>query len=223
MAKATRAATKTAPKKRAAKAKAADTAPVQIMNRFTGAAIFEGKVDARLDEGRRLGAAVLLAIKARANLARANLARANLAGAYLARANLARANLADANLAGANLADANLADANLAAANLARAKLAGANLARANLADANLADAYLVGANLARAKCLFDIGSPDGYRFAAVKHDGCVMIAAGCRWFTFGAAVAHWTARPDRAKSRAALEYLRALCAIAGWPLGKEG
>jgi uncharacterized protein YjbI with pentapeptide repeats len=201
MAKAKRT-TEPAAKKRAAKKATPKTVTVKIKNRFTGALIFDAKVDASLDKGRRIGAAVLLAIKA----------RANLADAYLA----------DAYLADANLADAYLAGANLARANLARANLADANLADANLADANLADAYLVGANLAGAKCLFDIGLPDGYRFAAVKHDGCVMIAVGCRWFTFGAAVAHWKDRPDRAKSRAALKYLRALCAVEGWQLGKE-
>lgn len=64
-------------------------------------------------------AAVIEAVKARANLARA----------YLVGANLARANLARANLADADLADANLARANLAHANLARAKNAGIAIA----------------------------------------------------------------------------------------------
>jgi uncharacterized protein YjbI with pentapeptide repeats len=112
----------------------------------------------------QIGAAVKLAVAARADLAdadlagadaRANLARADLAGAYLARADLAvadlagadaRANLARADLAGAYLARADLADADLAGANLARADLTGAYLARADLAGADLA-----GANLARA------------------------------------------------------------------------
>jgi hypothetical protein len=122
---------------------------VQIKKRYTDAVQFECELDASLEaesHSVRLGAAVKLAI-----IARADLAGADLAGANLARANLAGANLADANLARANLAGANLAAANLAGADLADAYLAGANLADANLAGADLADAYLAGANLARA------------------------------------------------------------------------
>ena len=129
-----------------------------IVNRFSGAVMFTAEIECAPDAlpSIKLGLAVQVAVKARANLADANLADANLADAnladaYLAGANLARANLAGANLAGANLAGANLADANLAGANLARANLARANLPRANLAGANLADANLARANLARA------------------------------------------------------------------------
>jgi hypothetical protein len=83
------------------------TARVKIKNRFTGDVIFTAEVDASMSVNLRLGAAVKLAIKARANLADANLTRA-----YLADANLADAYLAGANLAGANLAGAYLAGAN---------------------------------------------------------------------------------------------------------------
>jgi hypothetical protein len=154
-----------------------ETTKVEIKNRFTGAVIFTTEVKASLSAGRRLGAAVLLAVKARADLSGANLSGADLSGA----------------------------------------DLSGANLSGANLSGANLSGAYLSGAYL-----ILDIGSPDGYRFVAVKHDGCVMLAVGCRWFTFAGAVAHWRDREDRAKSRAALLYLRVLCGIEGWPLGDE-
>jgi len=115
----------------------------EIKNRWNGSVIFEAefKCTADASEGIKLGLAVKVALKA----------RANLTDAYLAGANLARANLADANLAGANLARANLADANLTGANLAHANLADANLTDANLTGAYLADAYLARANLARA------------------------------------------------------------------------
>jgi hypothetical protein len=107
---------------------------VQIKNRWSGAVLFECEVDAAIKgDSLRLGAAVKLAIKARA---------------YLAGANLAGADLADANLAGADLADANLAGANLA----------GANLARANLAGADLADAK----NAALAMAMTVVAPPEG-------------------------------------------------------------
>ena len=73
-----------------------------IKNRFSGAVMFEAELDAsyaRESDGVRLGAAVKLVVKARADLARANLADAYLAGANLADAYLARADLARANLA----------------------------------------------------------------------------------------------------------------------------
>ena len=129
-----------------------------ILNRLTGAVVFSAEIECKPDElpSIKLGLAVRVAIKARANLARADLAGAYLARADLAGANLAGADLAGAYLAGADLAGAYLAGANLAGANLARADLAGANLAGAYLAGANLARAYLAGAylvsaNLARA------------------------------------------------------------------------
>ena len=66
-----------------------------ILNRFTGAVQFTAELGAEYDnasESIKLGVAVKMAMKARANLAGADLARA-----YLAGANLAGANLADAN------------------------------------------------------------------------------------------------------------------------------
>ena len=136
----------------------------QIKNRWTRAVQFECELPTKYESksyGVQLGAAVKIAVGARAswagaNLTDANLTDANLAGADLARANLtdanlARANLSDANLARANLTDADLTDANLARAYLSDADLTGAYLAGANLAGADLAGAYLAGAYLARA------------------------------------------------------------------------
>ena len=70
---------------------------VNILNRFTGAAIFSAEIECKPDElpSMKLGLAVKCAVKARADLAGANLAGANLARANLARANLARAKEAD--------------------------------------------------------------------------------------------------------------------------------
>ena len=218
---------------------------VEIKNRFTGEVMFTAEVDATLStNGLKLGAAVKIVFKARANLARANLADANLADADLAGANLADANLADADLADANLADADLAGANLAGANLAGANLAGANLARANLADAdlaganlaganlaganlaganlaraNLADADLAGANLAGAKNILDCGTPHGYRIVVNVFEGAVRIWAGCRSLTFKEAVKHWSKRADRNLMPPLLAYIKAAVKINGWAL----
>jgi hypothetical protein len=180
------------------------TARVKIKNRFTGDVIFTAEVDASMSVNLRLGAAVKLAIKARANLADANLTRA-----YLADANLADAYLAGANLAGANLAGAYLADANLADANLADAYLAGANLA-----GANLAGAYLAGAN-----GLLDCGTPHGWRVVVNVFNGSLRIWAGCRSFTFKEAEAHWKKRADRKLMPPLLAYIKAAAKINKWPL----
>ena len=75
----------------------------EIKHRWTGAVLFTAELGAEYEAksgGIKLGAAIRLAFRARANLADANLAGANLAGA----------DLADADLAGANLAGADLID-----------------------------------------------------------------------------------------------------------------
>ena len=72
-----------------------------IKHRFTGAVLFTADLGAEFEgasDSVKLGAAVKIAVKARADLARA----------YLARAYLADANLAGADLAGADLTDAKL-------------------------------------------------------------------------------------------------------------------
>ena len=124
-----------------------------ILNRWSGEVIFTAEIDCSDDTlpSIKLGLAVKVAVKARANLTRANLADAYLAGANLTEANLTDTYLTDANLTGANLARANLADAYLAGANLTRAYLTGANLTGANLTGANLTDTYLARANLTEA------------------------------------------------------------------------
>ncbi len=213
----------------------------QIQHCWTGAVLFEAELSAEVSRqplGSKLGAAIKLALKARANLAGANLADANLAGANLADANLADANLADANLVGANLARAYLVDANLVGANLARAylvdaNLVGANLARANLADAylvganlaraNLADAYLVGANLARAKDVIGGGQPNGYWTFGYrkKETGAIRVKVGCHDKSIAEAREYWSpSHPhwsDRQEIPAALDMIEVVARLRGW------
>ncbi len=110
-------------------------AVIEIRNRYTGSVIFSA-------EAKTLGACVLLAIAAGANLSRADLYGANLSGANLSRANLSRA----------DLSRADLSRADLSGANLSRADLYGANLSRANLSRADLSGADLYGADLYGAK-----------------------------------------------------------------------
>ena len=166
---------------------------VEIKHRFTGSVLFSAEVDALLStEELRLGAAVRLAIKARANLACADLAGADLTGA----------DLAHANLAGANLAGAHLAGANLAGANLARADLAGANLARANLAGAHFA---------------IDAGYPDGWRCVGWLKDGVIQLRVGCRNKTLSEGRAYWAGKDDRREVLAALDYIETVARLRGW------
>jgi hypothetical protein len=181
------------------------TETIQIKNRWTGEVMFTADVEAGLGTaGLKLGAAIKIAVKA----------GADLAGAYLA-----GADLADADLAGAYLARAYLAGANLAGADLADADLAGAYLAGANLARADLAGTILAGANLAGAKSLLDCGTPHGWRITVVSHADGIRIAAGCRWFTFAAAVEHWRGRDDRRLMPPLLAYIKAAVELNGWRL----
>jgi len=123
----------------------------QIKNRWTRAVQFECELPTKYESksyGVQLGAAVKIAVGARANLADAYLAGVDLTDANLTRANLMGAILAGANLMGAILAGADLASAYLTDANLTRANLMGAILAGADLARADLTGAYLTSADL---------------------------------------------------------------------------
>ena len=99
----------------------------EILNRFTGAVQFSCELDCPADDlpSVKLGLAVKIAIKEKADLSRANLNGAYLSRAYLNGADLSRANLNGANLNGANLS---------------RADLSGAYLRRAYLKDATGAE-----------------------------------------------------------------------------------
>ncbi|WP_425639978.1 pentapeptide repeat-containing protein [Agrobacterium radiobacter] len=121
-----------------------------ILNRFSGEVLFSAEISASADEmpSVKLGMAVKVAVKEKANLHGANLHGANLHGANLHGANLHGADLRSANLHGANLHGANLHGANLHGANLHGANLHGADLRSANLRSANLHGANLHGANL---------------------------------------------------------------------------
>ena len=118
-------------------------------------------------------------------------------------ANLEGADLGCANLMGADLRGANLGCSDLEGADLSSADLEGANLEGADLSSANLR-----GANLIGAKGIISVGpSSDGYMFYGVKHKGCVMIKAGCRWFTTKEAKAYW--KTTRACTQLGAERLR--------------
>jgi uncharacterized protein YjbI with pentapeptide repeats len=104
----------------------------------------------------KLGLAVRVAVKSRANLSGADLSGANLSGADLSgadlsRADLSRAYLSRANLSGAYLSGAYLSGADLSGADLSRAYLSGANLSGAYLSGAYLSGADLSGADLSGA------------------------------------------------------------------------
>ena len=103
-----------------------------ILKRFTGEVVFTAEIECDDDTPQRvkLGLAIKVAVKARANLS-----GANLSGANLSDANLSGANLSDADLSDADLSYANLSDAGLSRTGLSRANLSGANLSRTNLSD----------------------------------------------------------------------------------------
>jgi hypothetical protein len=130
-----------------------------IKSRWTGAVVFTAEIDSTENEAAsiKLGLAVRVAVKLKANLRGANLSGADLSEADLRWANLRGADLSGAKLSEADLrwADlrwANLSGANLSGADLSRAKLSGANLRGADLRGAKLSEANLRGADLIEAK-----------------------------------------------------------------------
>ena len=106
-----------------------------------------------------------------------------------------RANLRAADLRAADLSMANLCRADLRGADLSRANLQWADLRRANLRGANLYAANLRGAK--RGDCTLKglIASTlrsDQHIFYLWDTDQGWRVDAGCRWFTFEEAKAHW-------------------------------
>ena len=171
---------------------------IDILHRRTGTVLYSGDHDDH-------GAAILAAIKSRANLRgadlsganlrRANLRRANLSGANLSGADLSFADLSFADLSGADLSFADLSGADLSGADLSgaylsgaylsRADLSGANLRRANLRRADLSGAYLsraVGLNKHLVTPLLMLRYQPGpiRSFKLVTKDGSSPIAPGC-------------------------------------------
>ena len=138
----------------------------QIRSRWTGTVLFEGDF-----------ATMRLCVEA---------AR-NGAASYLRGADLRGANLSGADLRGANLSGADLRGANMSGANLRGADLRGANLSSADLRGAIIRDDVTLNrAPLRRAT------RADGYEFYLLDTSVGWRVQAGCRFFTFDEAWAHW-------------------------------
>ena len=107
----------------------------EIKSHWSGAVIFTADIEAdeSASDSIKIGLAVKVAVKARANLLGASLNGADLRGA-----DLRGADLRDADLRGASLSDANLLGASLNGADLRDANLRGADLRDADLRGANL-------------------------------------------------------------------------------------
>ena len=178
---------------------------------FLGAITVTIECDPSALSGVKLGIAVRVAVKERANLSGANLSGANLSGADLSGAYLSEANLSRAYLSEANLSGAYLSGANLSRANLSRADLSGAYLSGANLSGAYLSGAKINGEPVT--SCFARIMRDDGYGFLAFTlESGGVKIMAGCRWFTVAEFRAHVAAKyPDTAKATETLWILDAI------------
>lgn len=115
----------------------------QIYSHWDDRVLYEDDLDASLAHEPldiQLGAAVRLAVSARAILIGANLSGANLRDANLRSADLRGVNLRSADLSGADLRGADLCDADLSGAYLRDANLSGANLRGTNLRDAQDAE-----------------------------------------------------------------------------------
>ena len=101
------------------------------------------------------------------------------------------------------------------------ANLSGADLSGANLRGANLSGAYLSGEHA------IDVGQRrDGYRFVAHVGKNCMMIVAGCRYFTLSQARTHWA--ETRAgtntgnETMAMLDHIERIAIMRGWKLTEK-
>ena len=168
----------------------------EIKNRFTGDIQFVAEIDCADDAPMsiKLGMAVRVAVKSRANLS-----GADLRGAYLS----------GANLSGANLSGADLSGADLRGAYLSGADLSGADLRGAYLRGADLRGAYLRGEKVKRLLASVYRVS-DGYTFFLWQmEEGPPKIVAGCRFLTVADYAAHVAKEyPDTPKARETLRIL---------------
>ena len=153
-------------------------AKFDIKHRWTGAVIFTAELSAEYDgasEAVKLGAAIKIAVKGRADLSRADLSLADLFGA-----NLSGADLSLADLYGADLSRADLFGADLSGAELSRAYLSGANLYGADLYGAYLSGADLFGHKVTGLPLFIrPIGSANGTLEAWPTEDG-LYFRRGC-------------------------------------------
>ena len=116
----------------------ASTFKFEIKHHFTSDVLFTAELEARFEKepsSVQLGAAVKLAVKAKADLRGADLGGAYLGGADLRDADLRDAYLRGAYLGGADLRGADLRDAYLGGADLRDADLRGADLGGAKWTD----------------------------------------------------------------------------------------
>ena len=93
----------------------------------------------------------------------------------------------------------------------------------ANLGDANLSGADLRGANLSGDHVIDGGQRRDGYRFVAHVGKNCMMIVAGCRYFTLSQARTHWAetrAGTDIGnETMAILDHIERIATLRGWKL----
>ena len=103
------------------------------------------------------------------------------------------------------------------------ADLRGADLSCANLRDANLRGADLRYANLSGDHVIDGGQRRDGYRFVAHVGENCMMIVAGCRYFTLSQAHTHWAATRAGTdignETMAILDHIERIATLRGWKL----
>ncbi len=137
---------------------------IQIKNRWNQNIILETDAES-------LGAAIIEALAAKANLNGANLGGVELSGAELRGAELCGADLRGADLKCVDLSFANLREADLRDADLRDADLRDANLGGADLRGAELCGADLRGADL-RGAGLRDADLQSIYAIRTIVPDG---------------------------------------------------
>ena len=153
----------------------------EIKNRFTGDIQFVAEIDCADDAPMsiKLGMAVRVAVKSRADLS-----GADLRGAYLSGADLSRANLSGAYLSGADFSRANFSRANLRGADLS-----GEKVKRLLASVYRVSDGYTF--------------------FLWQMEEGPPKIVAGCRFLTVADYAAHVAKEyPDTPKARETLRIL---------------
>ncbi len=189
----------------------------EIKNRWTMKTQFACELGDEFEhqgERERLGAAVLMAVKEKANLRGSYLSDADLRDADLSGADLSGSYLSGADLIGAKLSGANLSGADLSGSYLRGSYLSDADLRDANLSGAYLSGAYLSGKKLIGDRPIFQVGpiGSESRCFFAFLTDAGLMLQVGCFFGTRDEFLAKLEAK--HGDNEHAEEYLAALLMI---------
>lgn len=169
--------------------------------------------------------AIEKAVKEKTDLSNGDFRGVDLSGRMLGGAKFAGCDFTGADLSGCDLDGADFSGAILAGASMSDSAAVRAKFDKADLTGADFGDTNIYGATFDECIGAHYAGQdPRGYHFIGVRGI-IVAIYAGCRRFSVGQAVEHWTANEsngpggdDDGPNWDALDRVRAICSALGCP-----